>query len=74
MGKIDNCQVPIYMGYVSRHEHTLIDTRLFLPKEWTKDQLRRKKAGVPNGIRYRTRHQLCLEMLKEHGETLPHFT
>jgi len=72
LGKIDNCQVAIYMGYVSRHEHTLVDTRLFLPREWTKDQKRRKKAGVPKGIRYRTRHQLCLEMLAEHGETLPH--
>jgi SRSO17 transposase len=72
LGKLDNCQVAIYMGYVSRHEHTLVDTRLFLPKEWTQDKKRRKKAGVPKGVRYRTRHQLCLEMLKAHGEKLPH--
>ena len=36
------------------------------------DEKRRKKAGVPKGIRYRTRHQLCLKMLKRHGEQLPH--
>ncbi len=60
------------MGYVSCREHVLVDMRLFLPKAWTKDQKRRKKAGVPKEIRYRTRHQLCLEMLKEYGETLPH--
>jgi SRSO17 transposase len=72
LGKVDNCQVAIYMGYVSCHEHALVDTRLYLPKEWTQDKLRRKKAGVPKGIRYRTRHQLCLEMLKAHGEKLPH--
>ena len=72
LGKVDNCQVAIYMGYVSAQEHALVDTRLYLPKEWTQDKQRRKKAGIPKGIRYRTRHQLCLEMLKEHGETLPH--
>jgi len=72
LGKLDNCQVAVYMGYASCHEHALVDTRLFLPKEWTKDKRRRKKAGVPKGIRYRTRHQLCLEMLTQHGDKLPH--
>lgn len=72
LGKVDNCQVAVYMGYVSRHEHALADFRLYLPREWTKDAKRRKKAGIPKGTRYRTRHQLCLEMLKEHGEKLPH--
>jgi SRSO17 transposase len=72
LGKVDNCQVAIYMGYVSRHEHTLVDTRLYLPREWTTDKKRCQKAGVPKGTRYRTRHQLCLEMLKAHGSVLPH--
>ena len=72
LGKVDNCQVGIYMGYASRHEHALVDMRLFLPKEWTQDAKRRKKAGIPKGTRYRTRHQLCLDMLKENGEQLPH--
>ncbi len=72
LGKVDNCQVAVYMGYVSRHEHALVDTRLFLPKEWTTDKKRCQKAGVPKGTRYRTRHQLCLEMLGMHGQVLPH--
>ena len=71
-GKVDNCQVAVYMGYVSSKEHVLVDTRLFLPKEWTNDKQRREKAGVPQKVRYRTRHELCLEMLAQHGETLPH--
>jgi len=50
----------------------LVDTRLFLPKAWTQDKQRRKKAGVPKEVRYRTRHQSCLEMLAQHGEKLPH--
>lgn len=72
LGKVDNCQVAICMGYASSKEHALVDTRLFLPKEWTQNKARREKAGIPKGIRYRTRHQLCLEMLAAHGETLPH--
>lgn len=72
LGKIDNCQVGVFMGYVSRKEHALLDTRLYLPREWTRDRKRRKKAGVPSRVRYQTRHQLCLEMLKKHGPHLPH--
>jgi len=72
LGKVDNCQVAVYLGYVSRHEHTLVDTRLYLPREWTKDKARMKKAGVPKGTKYRTRHELALELLDEHGAKLPH--
>jgi len=72
LGKVDNCQVGIYMGYVSIREHALVDMRLYLPKEWTTDRKRCEKAGIPKEVRYRTRHQLCLEMLAEHGQHLPH--
>ena len=73
LGKVDNCQVAIYVGYVSRKGHTLVDTRLYLPKEWTKDKARLDKAGVPKAARaYRTRHQWALEMLEQHGGSLPH--
>jgi SRSO17 transposase len=60
------------MGYASRKEHALVDVRLYLPKEWAKDKKRRKKCGVPKEIRYRTRHELALEMLATNGKYLPH--
>jgi SRSO17 transposase len=73
LGKVDNCQVAIYLGYVSRMGHTLVDLRLYLPKEWTQDKARLEKAGVPKARRgYRTRHQLALEMLEKNGASLPH--
>jgi SRSO17 transposase len=71
-GKVDNCQVAVYLGYVSREEHALVDTRLYLPKEWTKDKKRREQAGIPKEVRFRTRHELVLEMLREHRTVLPH--
>jgi SRSO17 transposase len=72
LGKVDNCQVGVYLGYVSRCEHALVDCRLFLPGEWATDRRRRRKAGVPKAVRFRTRHQLALQMLSEHGAALPH--
>jgi len=72
LGKIDNCQVGIYLGYVSRCEHALVDVRLYLPKEWAKRKRRRQKTGVPAEVRFRTRHELALQMLDERGPLLPH--
>ena len=73
LGKVDNCQVAMYVGYVSRKGHTLVDRRLYLPKAWTQEKARLDKAGVPKERRgYRTRHQLALEMLEHNGASLPH--
>jgi SRSO17 transposase len=72
LGKVDNGQVGVYMGYASEKEHALVDTRLFLPEEWARDKKRREKCGVPQEIRFRTRHELALEMLESHGSSLPH--
>ncbi len=66
LGQTDNCQVAVFLGYVSRHEQTLVDMRLYLPEDWTKDAARMKKAGVPQGTKFRTRHELVLEMLAKH--------
>src|SRR3981081_2269381 len=70
--KVENCQGGAYMAYVSREDHALVDTRLYLPKEWAKDKARRKGGGVPKEVKLRTRHRLALEMLDESGKALPH--
>ncbi len=72
LGKVDNCQVGVFMAYVSRKGHALVNTRLYLPREWTKIRARCKAAGVPKEVKFRTRHQLALQMLDECGEQLPH--
>jgi len=69
---VDNCQVGVYLGYVTSQEHALVAMRLYLPKEWTKDKQRCKRAGIPKEVRFRTRHELTLEMLREHRAVLPH--
>ncbi len=72
LGKVDNGQVGVFMAYASSGEHALVDVRLYLPKSWAKDRLRRTRCGIPKAVRYRTRHELALEMLRETGPLLPH--
>jgi SRSO17 transposase len=72
LGKVDNGQVGVFMAYASHREHALVDVRLYLPKQWAKDRARRKRCGIPRSARYRTRHELALEMLRETGPLLPH--
>jgi SRSO17 transposase len=69
---VDNGQVDVFMAYASHHEHALVDVRLYLPKAWAKDRARRKRCGIPKAVRYRTRHELALEMLAATGPLLPH--
>src|SRR5215204_2325593 len=72
LGKVENCQVGVYLAYVAWADHALVDVRLYLPETWAADKARRKTAGVPKGERFRTRHELALEMLDERGPVLPH--
>ena len=72
LGKLDNCQVGVFMGYASRTEQALVDMRLYLPEDWANDKTRRQECGVPKEIRYQTRHELALKMLEEKGHLLPH--
>src|SRR3989442_13356461 len=62
-GKVDNCQVGVFMGYVSRHDHALLDFRLSLPEEWARDEQRRQACHVPEAVSYRTRQEQGLGML-----------
>jgi SRSO17 transposase len=72
LGKVENCQVGVYLAYAAAEEHALVDMRLYLPKDWARSKSRRRKCGVPKDVTFRTRHELSLQMLDEHGASLPH--
>ncbi|HEY7157673.1 MAG TPA: IS701 family transposase [Gemmataceae bacterium] len=63
LGRTDNCQVGVFANYGSAKGHTFLDRRLFLPREWAGDSTRREEAGVPEGVVFRTKPELALEML-----------
>lgn len=64
LGRIDNCQVGVMANYCSQTGHTLFDRRLFLPQEWASDRSRRDETGVPDGVVFRTKPELGLEMVQ----------
>jgi SRSO17 transposase len=45
-GRVENCQIGVFLGYASRHGHALIDRALYLPEGWAGDAARRARAGV----------------------------
>jgi SRSO17 transposase len=71
-GKVDNCQVGVFMGDVSHHDHVLLDFRLSLPEEWARDEPRRQACHVPPEVRYHTRQAQCLERLDAWRAQVPH--
>lgn len=72
LGKIDNCQTGVFLGYVSNLGHTLIDERLYLPKDWTSDRVRRDMCHIPKSVKFKTLHELSLDMLEARRKELPH--
>ncbi len=71
-GKVDNCQVGVFMGYVSDQDHALLDFRLSLPEDWARDERRREECHVPSEVQYHTRQAQCLEMLEVWGHQVLH--
>jgi SRSO17 transposase len=63
LGKVDNCQAGIFLGYACRRGHVLLDHRLFLPPEWAADQERRAETKVPDNVVYRERWEILLDQL-----------
>jgi SRSO17 transposase len=62
-GRIENAQVGVFLAYASRHGTAFLDRALYLPKEWTDDPGRCKRAGVPEGTAFATKIQLARAML-----------
>jgi SRSO17 transposase len=62
-GRVENCQVGVFLGYASRKGHALIDRALYLPEGWAGDAGRRAGAGVPGGITFATKPKLGRAML-----------
>lgn len=59
VGKVENCQVGVFLGYVTPKGRALLDRALYLPKEWAADGKRRKRAGVPKKTVFATKVQLA---------------
>ncbi len=62
-GRIENCQIGVFLAYTSSRGHALIDRELYLPREWADDPDRREEARVPKEVEFATKPQLAQQML-----------
>jgi SRSO17 transposase len=63
-GRIENCQIGVFLGYSSAKGHALIDRRLYLPKDWAEDGERRKKTHVPDEVAFATKPKIGIAMVE----------
>jgi SRSO17 transposase len=62
-GRIENCQIGVFLTYASPRGHTLLDRELYLPKSWTQNPDRRRAANVPEEVVFATKPELAARML-----------
>ena len=71
-GRIENCQIGVFLAYASRYGRALIDRALYLPESWAADRARRAEAGIPEAVGFATKPKLGLAMLERaHAAGLP---
>lgn len=62
-GRIENCQVGVFLAYASRFGQALIDRRLYLPEAWARDAARRAKVKVPEDIAFATKIEIARDLI-----------
>lgn len=63
-GRIENCQIGVFLAYRGKQGHALIDRQLYLPKAWADDRDRCREAGVPEDVEFATKPALARRMLE----------
>lgn len=63
-GKIDNCQIGVFLSYFTNKGKAFIDRELYLPEVWAEDKARREEADVPLKVKFATKPELAKRMLK----------
>ena len=64
LGREGNCQVAVSLSIANHHASLPVAYRLYLPREWAKDRARRREAGVPARIRFKTKQEIALEQIR----------
>ena len=65
LGKLSNCQVAVSLSVATHQASLPVAYRLYLPKEWVDDPLRRAKAGVPETVALRTKPEIALQQIRQ---------
>jgi SRSO17 transposase len=62
-GRVENCQVGVFLAYASRFGQALIDRRLYLPETWARDDARRRRVQVPDATEFATKPQIACDLI-----------
>jgi SRSO17 transposase len=71
LGKVENCQVGVFLAYVTEGGLAPLDRRLYLPADWAKDKKRRKKCHVPEEVEFQESWRIALDLLDRSRKDLP---
>jgi SRSO17 transposase len=71
LGKVDNCQVGVFLAYVTARGYAPVDRQLYLPREWAEDPGRREQGQVPPDVPFRESWRIGLDLLDRTGSALP---
>ena len=71
LGKVDNCQVGVFLAYVGTAGQALVDRQLYLPQEWAENAARRQQTHVPKTLRFQESWRIGLDLLDRTGPDLP---
>jgi hypothetical protein len=72
LGKLDNCQVGVFLAYAASRGYAPLDRRLYLPEDWATDRTRRSKCHVPREIVFQEKWRIALDLLDRSLTGLPH--
>jgi SRSO17 transposase len=71
LGKLDNCQVGVFLAYAAPGGSALLEARLYLPKDWAEDPQLRQRGQVPPGVAFQESWRIALDLLDRGRAALP---
>src|SRR5262245_12035291 len=71
LGKVENCQLGVFLAYLSARGRALVDRRLYLPQEWADDPQRRRQTHVPEGVQFQESWRIGLDLIDRARADLP---
>lgn len=71
LGKVDNCQVGVFLSYVTAQTYAPLDRQLYLPQEWAEDRKRRRASHVPEDVTFQESWRIGLSLLDRSGADVP---
>lgn len=67
-GRVENCQIGVFLTYASEKGHAPIDRRLYIPEDWFADEERCRQAGIPETVTFKSKPKMALEMIQDATE------